>query len=91
VFFRHILSKQTVGANDRRSADGQWSCRVVYNHQVIADTIERILIAPREPSSDVGDGPTVFIEHVVSKSLQASYIAFVAGESDLERADNAEL
>jgi hypothetical protein len=64
---------------------------VVYNHQVIADTVERILVAPREPSGDVGDGPTVFIEHVVSKSLQASYIAFVAGEFDLERADDAEL
>jgi hypothetical protein len=50
-----------------------------------------ISIAASEPGSDIGDGQTVFIEHVVSEFLQASYIAFVAGESDLERADKTEL
>jgi hypothetical protein len=45
----------------------------IHNHQVIAHAVERISIAPCESSSRVGDGQTVFIEHVVSKFLQASY------------------
>src|SRR4029450_4317609 len=64
--------------------------RVFQDHQVIADTVEKISIAPRDSGGDVGDSAAVLKEHAVSQSLQASYIAFVAGESDLERADTVE-
>src|SRR5450432_3215024 len=62
---------------------------MVYNHQVIAYAIEGILVAPREPGDDVGDGLTMFIEHLVSKFLQAFHFALVAREANLEFSDRA--
>jgi hypothetical protein len=63
---------------------------MVHDHQVIAYAVEIILIAPREPGGDVCDGVTVLVEDLVSKLLQALYVALVAGKANLKLADSAE-
>jgi len=69
VLFCYILPKQAGCANDGGPVGDQRSCRMVYDHQMIAYAVEMISIAPREPCGDLGDSLPLSIENLVPELL----------------------
>jgi hypothetical protein len=90
VSFCDFLPKQTIGAYDRWTAEVRLHPRAVYNHQVIANVIERIDVTPGQSSGKVSDGSAVLIKNLVTKLLHSFYAPLVAREPDLEMADSAD-
>jgi hypothetical protein len=90
VFFSDILPKQAISADDRRSAGEPLPSRSVNDHQVIAYSVEMVLVATRQPGRKIADGSAVSKENLVTKLLQAFYVPLVACKADLEATDRAE-
>ena len=59
VFFSDILPKQAISADDRRSAGDPLPSRSVNDHQVIAYSVEMVLVATRQPGRKDADGSAV--------------------------------
>src|SRR5690242_8685835 len=84
LLLRHVLPKQAIGANNRRTAVDRARTTAVDNHQVITNAVEIVLVATRRPGRRIGDRSAVLVENLIAKFLQTFEVALVAGEADLE-------
>ena len=56
---------------------------------MIANLVERILVAARQQGRGVGDGGAVLVEHPIAQFLRALHLALFGGKPYLERAEPA--
>jgi hypothetical protein len=90
MVLRDILTQQPVGADHRLLAAHRWFGGVVDHQQMIADLVERILVALRQQGRGVGDRAAVLVEYAVTQFLRALDVAFFLRQPHFERAEPAQ-
>ena len=90
IAFRHVLPQQAVGADHRQLAADRGFGGMVDHQQMVADLVERILVAARQQGGGVGDRGAVLVEHPVAQLLRALHLALALGEPHFERSEPAE-
>ena len=90
MVFRHVLAQQAIGADHRLLAADRRFGGVIDHQQMIANLVERILVAARQQGGGVGDGGAVLVEHAVTQFLRALHVALFLRQPHLERAEPPE-
>ncbi len=87
MVFRHILAQQAVSADHRLLAADRWLGRVIDYQEMIANLVERILVAARQHRRGIRNGGAVLVEHAITQLLGALHVAFLLRKPHLESAE----
>src|SRR5258706_5185847 len=87
MVLRHILAQQAIGADHGLLSAHRWFGGVVDHHEMVADLVERVLVAARQQRRGIRNGGAVLVEHAVTQFLGALHIALALGKPYLERAE----
>ncbi len=88
-----VLAEQPIGADhgrlslERARAFERLFGSVIDDEQMVANLVERILVAARQHGPRVGDCGAVPVEHVVAQPLGPLDVLLGAREANLERAE----
>ncbi len=84
--FRHVLAQQAIGADHRMLSADRRFCGVIDHHEMIADLVERILVAARQQRCGVGNGRAILVEHPITQFLGALHVPLFLRQPHFERA-----
>jgi hypothetical protein len=85
MVFRHVLAQQAVGADHRQFSAHRRFGSVIDDQEMIADLVERILVAPRQQRRGIRNRGAVLVEHAIAQFLRALQVAFSVGKPHFER------
>ena len=89
MVFRHVLAQQAVSADHRLLAADRRFGGMIDHQQMIANLVERILVAARQHRRGIRNGGAVLVEHAITQLLGALHVAFLLRKPHLESAEPA--
>src|ERR1700737_3460318 len=87
MVFRPVLAQQAVSADHRLLSADRWRGGVIDYQEMVANLVERILVAARQQRRGIGNGGTVLVDNAITQSLGALDVALFLRKPHLESAE----